>query len=84
MKKNKTTFELQEILNDNGFPHVVVIDEENVLVTVDDEPEIFNINDRVSGIPMSGLRYYGDIFGDHRMIDAIAEDIESVFELLNK
>ena len=73
---------LQKILNENGFSHIKVIDRDTVQAVVDGEKEIFSRSDRVTGEQMSGLRFYGSVYGDWRMIEQIAEDMEAVFNLL--
>ena len=75
--------EMQAIVDQAGFPHITVIDSDNVKTIVDDEEQVFNRDDRVTGYQMSGLRHYGPVYGDHRMIEAIADDMRTVFELIN-
>jgi hypothetical protein len=76
--------ELQDILNAEGFDHVNVIDKNNVFTIVEGEREYFHRNDAVSGHAMSGLMFYGQVYGDHRMIQAIADDMTEVFRLLKQ
>lgn len=75
---------LQDKINEAGYPHVTVIDIDKVKCVVDDEMEVFHRTDVYSGHPMSGYANYGCIGGDHRMISAIAEDMETVFNLLTE
>ena len=74
----------EQVLINNGIAHVKVLDKDNLQVVVDGEPEIFNRHDRVGGYPMSGLRSYGGVMGDHRMIDGIYDDMQYFFEIINQ
>jgi hypothetical protein len=73
---------LQDKINDHNFKHVHVINKDAVWTMVDGEKEFFRRDDVLSGHPMSGLRHYGPIFGDHRMIQTIYDDMQYVFALL--
>jgi hypothetical protein len=80
----KTKEEMQKIIDDAGMSYIRVIDQDTVATRVDDEWEIFNRSDEVSGDPGPGLLHYGSVFGIPLMIRAIAEDMEKVFKLLAK
>lgn len=73
---------LQKILNDAGFKHIKVISPYHLQAIVDNEKTIFSIDDSYSGHPLSGLAFFGSVYGDHSMIRAIAEDIEYCFNLI--
>lgn len=73
---------LQKILNDAGYKHIKVIDKNHVQTNIDGEQTIFSISDRYGGHPLSGWANFGPVGGDHRMIRAIAEDIEYCFNLI--
>lgn len=73
---------LQKILDANGFSHVRAIDVDHVAILVDGEEEFFNRDDEMTGQFGSGLAFYGLIYGDHRMIEHIYDDMQQVFELL--
>ena len=83
MITGKINQELQDILNTAGFSHVSAIDKDTVGAVVDGEMDIFSRDDVVTGMQMSGLRHYGNVMGDWRMIEWIHDDMQKVFELLN-
>ena len=62
-----------------GMPHIYIVDRDHIQCLVDHEPEVFSRSDVYGGHPMSGLASFGPAQGDHRMIAAIAEDIEEAF-----
>ena len=74
---------LQKVLDENGFSYIGVIDKDTVQCLVDGELEVFKRDDVYSGHPLSGWANYGPVGGDHRMISAIADDMEEVFNLLS-
>ena len=77
-----TREQMQKKLNDHGFSHVHVINKDQVWTLVDGEKEFFRRDDEISGNPMSGLRFYANLQGDHRMIETIYDDMTYVFALL--
>jgi hypothetical protein len=77
-----TVQEMQKKVSGAGFRHFRVIDKDHVVTIVDEEETLFSRSDKYSGHPMSGLAYFGTIYGDHRMIQQIAEDVEQVFSLI--
>lgn len=72
----------QDILDDAGMHHIQVIDKDNVSTFVDGEKTTFSRSDRYSGHPLSGFAYFGNVSGDHRMIQDIAENIRYAFSLM--
>tara|TARA_R110000868_G_scaffold344294_1_gene605274 strand:+ start:690 stop:929 length:240 start_codon:yes stop_codon:yes gene_type:complete len=64
------------------MPWIVTIDRDHVKTMVDGEMETFSRSDHYGGHPMSGLASFGPVQGDHRMIAAIAEDIQTAFSLI--
>lgn len=78
------TIRLQQILNKAGMANLTVIDEDTILAIVDDDPQLFHRCDKYGGHPLSGLASFGGIYGDHRMIQHIAEDITAAFNLLKQ
>ena len=84
MRDTVEQINLQEILNASGMPHINVINKSSVWTMVDGEKEVFHADDEYGGHPLSGLASYGNVQGDHRMISAIAEDMQAAFELINQ
>lgn len=64
------------------MPWIATIDRDHVKTMVDGEMEVFSRTDRYGGHPLSGLASFGPVQGDHRMIRAIADDIQTAFELI--
>jgi hypothetical protein len=63
-----------------GMDWIEVIDRDHVAATVDGEREVFSRSDRLGGRPsLSGLRHFGPVVGDWRMIEMIAADIDMAF-----
>ena len=73
---------MQQILNDEGLHNLKVVDKDHVATIVDGFKMIFSRDDQYSGQQGSGLAYFGSVSGDHRMIRAIADDIEMAFSLI--
>lgn len=78
-----TQKEMQQLLIDNGFTKVHVINKDNVWIMVDWEKQFIRSDDKVTGQGGSGLRWFAGFYGDHRMIQEIADEMEQVFKLLN-
>lgn len=65
------------------YPGFVEFGEDYVVLRVDGELETFTAEDvknGCNGYPMSGLRSFGPVSGDHRMISRIYEDVQTYFE----
>ena len=75
---------LQKKLNDAGFRHIRVINKDTVETLVDGGPEIFTSSCQLGQQQGSGLAFFGPVFGDHRMIEALAEDIKESFKIINQ
>lgn len=79
-----TTEQMQEIIDENnsGEIPIWVIDEDNITTIVDDDEVTFNRHDGYGGRPLSGWATYGMVGGDHRMIRAIYDDMQTAFSLI--
>lgn len=81
-EETKTIQQLQDVINENGFKHVTVLDKDHLSCIVDGEPTVFSRSDRYGGHPLSGFASYGSVSGDWRMIEAICNDMQYCFDLL--
>jgi len=79
-----TTQEKQDTLNKNGLGHIKVLDNGQVTALVDGVETCFDREDAYAGMTGSGIASFGSVYGDWRMIAAIAEDIETAFGLIEE
>jgi hypothetical protein len=56
------------------------VDNDHIAASVDGERTIFSRDDCYGGQAGSGVAYFGSVVGDHRMIAAIAEHVETAFQ----
>lgn len=64
------------------YPKFVEFGKDYVVVMVDDDEETFTIQDVLNygANGMSGMRCFGPVYGDWRMIECIYEDVFTYFE----